>query len=813
MSARRHVLEDSSDESESGDVGINSNTFKFLTDNQLSEIEECNIKSDGDGTYSADAMDLAISQNEANLVQLEDEAQSQLNYQQYQVMKDKIDAFLAKPIWNRSGEPSEEVLLLEIEALRRSSKKTKINMFKHNSKTGGQVMFGPWWNYALQRIVHISSDNNTNNNNDLDWESYTSGRILLSLFAFVTESTDVVKKGKLADLKSAFGVDWDNNVKTARKVISRYAQDSILDEECTKCELHVDSLRGALPSNDKTKDQKSVASVPSSISLKAMHSDNGDKKKPEDEEKKKREDEARKKRMAAMKASQRRASAFSVSIEQSRAKIDAVSSTTLHSTATSSMPVADLRPQTSSGRPQNDAPNQMKPPPARFIPPVQAPDQMMKPPPARFTPPVQAPDQMMKPPPARFIPPVQAPDQMMKPPPARFIPPVQQSTANSDPRAQQFHTATNTSSLYNSAPDDKRIESTANTIASFTSQNDYSYGQSHEPKQSASHGTYSQLASSSNDGMRPQAPRDDDVNDRLYRSQQDSREDRNNRYNDRSSDYGKKRDAGYEQSYNRGDSREYSTSRGYDDERPNKRSRGPDDNERSSMNYGSSAPKMGATEKWQSQQEPKTSKYEHPGPARGAAFTAPAAGGGRGRGRGGVDNRPAWMTQRGQSAPNGSAASATVGGQQPAADPGAAFTAPAAGAGRGRGRGGVDNRPAWMTRGQGAPVNARAPASVADTQSSTVSVGEAAFSVPPTAVGRGRGRGGVDNRPAWMIKGQNAHTNNTALKPGGAAPSGGAAFGTQAAVGGMGRGRGRGRGRGIDNRPAWMSKQESQQDN
>eukprot|EP00984_Skeletonema_dohrnii_P028100 scaffold17936_cov72-Skeletonema_dohrnii-CCMP3373.AAC.2 len=70
MSARRHVLEDSSDESESGDVGgsnSNSNTLKFLTDNQLSEIEECNIKSDGDGTYSTDAMDLAISQNEANL--------------------------------------------------------------------------------------------------------------------------------------------------------------------------------------------------------------------------------------------------------------------------------------------------------------------------------------------------------------------------------------------------------------------------------------------------------------------------------------------------------------------------------------------------------------------------------------------------------------------------------------------------------------------------------------------------------------------------------------------------------------------------
>ena len=78
-------------------------------------------------------------------------------------------------------------------------------------------MFGPWWNYALQRIVQISSDNT---GDDLDWESYTVVRILLSLFAFVTESNDVVKKGKLADLKSAFGVDWDNNIKTARKTMA-----------------------------------------------------------------------------------------------------------------------------------------------------------------------------------------------------------------------------------------------------------------------------------------------------------------------------------------------------------------------------------------------------------------------------------------------------------------------------------------------------------------------------------------------------------------------------------------------------------------
>jgi len=753
MSARRQVLEDSSDEPESGDVGSSGSTFKFLTEDQVNEIEDCNIKSDGDGTYSDDAMDLAISQNEANLVQLEDD-QSAHKYQEYQVLKDKVESFLAKPIWKRSGDPSEEVLLLEIEALRRSSKRTKINMFKHNGKTGGQVMFGPWWNYALQRIVQISSDKNTGD--ALDWEKYTACRILLSLFAFVTESTDVVKKGKLADLKSTFGVDWDNNVKTARKVISHCAENSILDEECTKCEFHVDSLRGALPSNDTKKNQEPVLAVPSSISLKPSHSENGDKSMQEDDEKKKREDEARKKRMAAMKASQRRASAFSVSIEQSRAKAVTAPDTTVNPPANLNRTVTDPRPQTGSEK--------MKPPPARFIP-----------------------------------------------------PPVQQPTASGDPRAQQFHTAANTPSLYNSAPNDTKIETTANSSTSLALQNDYSYGQSHEPKQTASQNTYNH-ASSNNDRMRSHAPHDEDANDRLYRSHQDSQEDRNNRYNDRSSDYEKKRDARYDQSYSRSDSREYNTSRNYsrgvdyDDERPKKRSRGPNDNERTSMNYGTSAQKGGGTEKLQSQQESTTSKYDNTGPPARAAFTAPSAGGGRGRGRGGVDNRPAWMT-KGQSAPNGSTASANVGGTQPTTDPGATFTAPVAstGRGRGRGRGGVDNRPAWMTQGQSAPGNTRVQAPVVDTQQpSTVSAGEV-FSAPPTGMGRGRGRGGVDNRPAWMTKGHNVQMSDTAIKPAGPPSSGSAAFGSQTADGGMGRGRGRGsgRGRGIDNRPAWMSKQDN----
>ena len=420
-------------------------------------------------------------------------------------------------------------------------------------------MFGPWWNYALQRIVQISSDNN-GTGDALDWEKYTACRILLSLFAFVTESTDVVKKGKLADLKSTFGVDWDNNVKTARTVINRCANDSILDEECTKCELHVDSLRGALSSNDTKKDQEPVSSVPSSISLKPAHSDNGDKKMQEDDEKKKREDEARKKRMAAMKASQRRASAFSVSLEQSRAKAEVAPKSTVNPPASLNTTVTEPRPQTSV---QKDDSDQLKPPLA-----------------------------------ARFIP-----------------PPVQQPTASGDPRAQTFHTATNTPSLYNSAPNDTKTESNANPSTSSASQNDYVYRQ--ESKPTAAQNTYNQ-ASSNNDGMRSHTSRSDDANDMPYRSHHDSREDRNNRYNYRSSDYERKRDARYDQSYSRSDSRDSSSrnySRGvdYDDGRPKKRSRGPNDNERASMNYGASAPNMGGTEKRQSQQEPTISTHDNTG--------------------------------------------------------------------------------------------------------------------------------------------------------------------------------------------------------
>jgi len=53
----------------------------------------------------------------------------------------------------------EEAILLEIKTLRRSDKATHNRMFM-NKESGGMVVFGPWYNYALQRLLQLSSSVN-----------------------------------------------------------------------------------------------------------------------------------------------------------------------------------------------------------------------------------------------------------------------------------------------------------------------------------------------------------------------------------------------------------------------------------------------------------------------------------------------------------------------------------------------------------------------------------------------------------------------------------------------------------------------------
>lgn len=691
-------MEDSDDsESEVGGGGGSSGgtRFKFLTDEQVHEIEECNIKRIGDGTYSADAMDLAISQNEANLVRLEqqeedDQEEDQNEYQGYQVPKDKIDSFLSKSIWKRSGEPSEEVLLLEIEALRRSSKKSKITMFKYNNKTGGKVIFGPWWNYALQqRIVQISSDNT--DGAELDWESYTAGRILLSLFAFVTESNDVVRKGKLADLNSTFGVDWDNNVRTAEKVISRYAEKTILYEEFTKCKLHVDSLRGD--------QQPAQPSVPTSISLKPSPSDNEEKVKQEDEEKKKRDDEARKKRMAAMKANQRRASALSVSINEqsSRAKSELVATTPAINPSVISSSTTDSRSRTSSALQSNGK------------------------------------------------------DQMMKPqPPVQSIP-------NSDPRKQQIQITSNPPPVYSNTPNDTRLETMSNPYESRQSHESYQHQSSTRGAYNQASSNNAIPTPSSDLGDRQYISHNDsreDTNGRYNDRSSDYNRNKDSRY-EHSYNRSDSRDHGSSnRSYGRGrdfdDERPRKRPRGSNDHEKsstnyssfsaqhNGRGRKwQSQRESNTSRYENTGPSVGAAftapsasggrgrgrgnvdnrPAWMTQGQKAPGSNSDPPPAqeekpastaeaaKETAFSALPASVGRGMGRGrGVTNLPAWMTKGQNNAQSGNSSAPTPEVQQAsalAAEKKTAFSAPAVSVGRGRGRGrgrGIDNRPAWMSK-------------------------------------------------------------------------------------------------------------------
>jgi hypothetical protein len=149
---------------------------------------------------------------------------------------------------------------------------------------------------------------------------------------------------------------------------------------------------------------------------------------------------------------------------------------------------------------------------------------------------------------------------------------------------------------------------------------------------------------------------------------------------------------------------------------------------------------------------------------------------------------------------------------------------PAAGAGRGRGRGAHINKPAWMTQGENGsvPVGASSVAHASapiNTLSGGVAMNNADLadllssvtaSAPTISVGRGRGN--VDNRPAWMTAGETGPSGATSVSApppvndmnGRFAPPPAAHLSNAPPQQTMGRGRGRG----VANKPAWMDQAE-----
>jgi len=217
--SKRNFLEDSDSDSDNNDGGGDGETNFFTTEERIA-INKCEIKVvTKDGKYSKDTLQCAIKN--IGVPPLQQKEGASLNiplYKMYCIEKGQEKNYFDRPIYQvhdggtGSGEPTEEDILLEINALRQSEKAAKNRMFKSK---GGGVIFGPWWNYSLQRLLDLSAENKRES-----LEHYTAILIMKSLFSFITEDLEIVKPGAktLSRLKDSFGIDWEKGVDTAQKV-------------------------------------------------------------------------------------------------------------------------------------------------------------------------------------------------------------------------------------------------------------------------------------------------------------------------------------------------------------------------------------------------------------------------------------------------------------------------------------------------------------------------------------------------------------------------------------------------------------------
>jgi len=217
--SKRHFLEDSDSDSDDNGGGVETN---FFTVEERTAIDKCDIKVTKDGKYSKDLLQQSIEK--IGVPPLQQKEGVTLNtplYKMYCIEKGQEKNYFDRPIYQvhdggtGSGEPTEEDILLEINALRQSEKAAKNRMFKSK---GGGVIFGPWWNYSLQRLLDLSAENKGES-----LEHYTAILIMKSLFSFITEDLEIVKPGvkTLSRLKDSFGIDWEKGVETTQKVRKR----------------------------------------------------------------------------------------------------------------------------------------------------------------------------------------------------------------------------------------------------------------------------------------------------------------------------------------------------------------------------------------------------------------------------------------------------------------------------------------------------------------------------------------------------------------------------------------------------------------
>ena len=161
--SKRRVLEDTDSEGEGNGVSSSAhppNTTSLLSSEQRRLIQQCHIKVNNGGLYSKEVMSTAIASLQSFLSKdVASSSNAQMIYEQYGVDKDAKDAFLETiydPSTSSNGDdsssdsPSEELILLKIEALCHSEKVVKAKLFRTMK---GEVVFGPWFYDSLDRLA------------------------------------------------------------------------------------------------------------------------------------------------------------------------------------------------------------------------------------------------------------------------------------------------------------------------------------------------------------------------------------------------------------------------------------------------------------------------------------------------------------------------------------------------------------------------------------------------------------------------------------------------------------------------------------
>ena len=270
--SRRNVLEDSDSEDNPGGtaagISASANTTFFSAEEHLA-INICNIQVNNGGRFSNECMQSAIASIGEPPFELlpQEGGDDRPQYQKYRVKKGEEKAYFKRDIYQvhhtSSGEqevkagPTEEAILLEIEALRRSEKAVKNEMFKSKA---GSILFGAWWNYILVRVIGISSNKNLS---EESFAEYTAIKIIRALFSFICEDlgVKVIKPGKVSKL-SKFDVDWIKASQTARNVINHMGGTShFLHKEVMALVDYVELL------NDEVKWNKAKENDPETESL------------------------------------------------------------------------------------------------------------------------------------------------------------------------------------------------------------------------------------------------------------------------------------------------------------------------------------------------------------------------------------------------------------------------------------------------------------------------------------------------------------------------------------------------------------------